>query len=179
MFSTYKPRLLFTIYELPNPLGTIKSIHISQDENQLKKARKIWSRTYDFGFISSEDFHRRMLNRNKCLILDIRTTEEFTNQEKKLAYRNRGHIQNAINIPMSDLTSRLGEIDKYKNKEVLTYTFSGNPESYASAKILSDNGFKEVKVMKGGLWNLRWRAANIKGESDMSKWVVDVPIENQ
>lgn len=151
---------------------------ISRDENELKKMESVWEHPKDYGFLSSLDFHNQMLRKKSCLILDIRTKEEFTNQEKNLTYKNKGHIAGAVNIPLAELPQRIHEIESSKNKEIIVYAFSGNPEAFEAAKLLAEKGFTNVKVLTGGLWDLRWRAANIKGLKSMMQWVVDVPEEN-
>lgn len=149
---------------------------ISEKESAEKD--KIWAHPKEFGFITSEEFDNTMSNNPPALLLDIRTKDEFANQEKTKTYLNRGHIQNAMNIPMAELNSKLNEIVAYKKKNIVVYGFSNNPEVFEAAKLLADNGFGKVKVLTGGLWNIRWKAANIKGLAHLMKWVVDVPSDN-
>jgi len=40
-------------------------------------------------------------------------------------------------------------------------------------------GYKNVNVIVGGLFNFRWRAANLKGSAHLKDWVVNVPPDNQ
>jgi rhodanese-related sulfurtransferase len=54
------------------------------------------------------------------------------------------------------LEIRLTELEKYKDREIVVYGFSGGTEAFASAKLLADNGFKKVKVLSSGLSDLRW-----------------------
>lgn len=151
---------------------------VSENKKDFPQKEKLWVHPKEYGFISSEEFSERASADADLLVLDIRTTEEFTNQEKKFTYRNRGHIQNAVNIPVSVLSARTGEISSFKNKEVIVYGFANDPEAFAAAKLLADTGFSKVKVLIGGLWNIRWKAANLKGLSHLMKWVVDVPADN-
>lgn len=37
---------------------------------------------------------------------------------------------------------------------------------------------KSVALLAGGVFNLRWKAANIKGRSALKDWVIDIPSEN-
>lgn len=139
---------------------------------------KVWEQSNAFGFISSMEFDTRMRKSSAPCIIDIRTSDAFNNQDKVMAYHNRGHIQNAINIPEEELSSRMSEVEKYKSSDVIVYAFSSAPEAFSAAKYLANQGFKSVKVLTGGLWGLRWKAANIKGLSRMMIWVVDVPEDN-
>ena len=43
---------------------------------------------------------------------------------------------------------------------------------------LAENGFTNVNVLAGGIFNLRWRAANIKGKAALKDWVVNIPADN-
>jgi rhodanese-related sulfurtransferase len=81
-------------------------------------------------------------------------------------------------MPYSEFNSRLGEILKDRDKEIILYVFSGGTDVFAAANTLKDNGFTKVSVLMGGIFNLRWTAANRKGASDIKKWVVDVPEAN-
>jgi hypothetical protein len=58
------------------------------------------------------------------------------------------------------------------------YGFGTNPDTFKAAKLLAEKGFNNVSLLLGGVTNLRWRAANIKGKSQLDKWVVNVPQEN-
>ncbi len=151
---------------------------ISENEKDLKERQGIWEGGPDYVLLSSLDFHRIMQGGNKALLLDIRSKLDFDNQNKEQAYRNRGHIKDAVNIPENELKSRIAELEKYKKKEIIIYAFSGNPEAFTAAKTLVNSGFRHIKVLTGGLFDLRWRAANISGMKDMMNWVVDVPAEN-
>ena len=76
------------------------------------------------------------------VILDVRTQEEH----------NEGHIENAVLIPVSELESRLDELDS--EKDTLVYCRSGGRSATAS-QILVDNGFSSVYNMLGGI--TAWR----------------------
>lgn len=151
---------------------------ISEDAAILGERKSIWEGGPDYGLLSSLDFHRMMQKGHEALILDIRTNIDFTNQNKEQPYRNRGHIKGAVNIPGNELKSRIAELEKFKKKEIIVYAFSGNPEAFTAAETLVTNGFKQVKVLTGGLFDLRWRGANISGMKEMMNWVIDVPTEN-
>ncbi|MDZ4709068.1 MAG: rhodanese-like domain-containing protein [Saprospiraceae bacterium] len=151
---------------------------ISESENDLRIRESIWENRPDYGLLSSLDFHRKMQEGNKVLILDIRSNTDFTNQNKEQPFRNRGHIKEAVNIPENELKARISELMKYRKKNIVVYAFSGNLEAFAAAERLVSHGFKKVKVLSSGMYDLRWRAANIYGMKDLMNWVVDVPVEN-
>ncbi len=79
-------------------------------------------------------------------ILDVRTPEEFTGE--------LSHLEPAINIPVTDLSKRLDELEGYKSKEIITVCKSGG-RAHTAAQILMQAGFPYVHVMMGGMlaWN--------------------------
>ena len=83
-----------------------------------------------------------------------------------------------MNIPSDQLSNRITEISGYKNKDVFIYSFGSSPEVFAAANLLQQQGFQKIKVVIGGLFNLRWTAANTKGNAWLRSFVTDVPEEN-
>ena len=75
-------------------------------------------------------------NEEKYLILDVRTEEEY----------ERGHVKNAIHIPLDDLRKRLNELDK--SKKYLIYCRTGL-RSYLACRILMQNGFDVYNITGG------------------------------
>lgn len=110
--------------------------------------------------------------------IDVRSNEEFNNNHKD-SYRNIGALRNAVNIPFSDLSDFSEQLQTYKKMQILIYDFSGGNDAYAAAQMLAANGFKNVNVLAGGLFNLRWTSANVKGQKNLSKLVTGVPEVNQ
>jgi rhodanese-related sulfurtransferase len=110
----------------------------------------------------------------ELVLLDLRSADEFNNKSKD-AWRNIGNLRNAKNIPYATLKETLDGLAGMKSKPIVIYTFSGQPEAYDAAKKLAENGFTQVKVLEGGIFNLRWTAANIKNQGKLAEWVVNVP----
>lgn len=75
-------------------------------------------------------------------LLDVRQPKEYEAE----------HLPGALLIPLSDLSARMGELDK--EKTVIAYCAVGG-RSRAAAQLLSGNDFKEVFNMSGGIkaWN--------------------------
>ncbi len=65
--------------------------------------------------VTAEELDEMLKKKTDLFVLDVRNKEEFTNQVKKDTWKNRGHIQNAVNIPASELESRWSEISDKKN----------------------------------------------------------------
>ena len=70
------------------------------------------------------------------LLVDVRTPEEFASS----------HIQNAVNIPVETLQTRLDEVPG--GIPVVVYCRSGN-RSASAAQILVENGFQQVYDLGG------------------------------
>jgi rhodanese-related sulfurtransferase len=79
-------------------------------------------------------------------LIDVRTPDEFS----------AGHLANAKSIPLQDIGSRLGEIDK--SKPVLLYCRSGH-RSGKALEILVGKGFTDARHMAGGI--VAWQAAGL------------------
>lgn len=69
-------------------------------------------------------------------VIDVREPAEF----------REGHVPGATNIPMGQLTARMGEIDP--NRPVHVVCASGNRSS-AMADVLTANGFDAMDVAGG------------------------------
>ncbi len=74
------------------------------------------------------------------LILDVRTPMEY----------DQGHIEGSILIPVQVIQSEYTKIADHKDKPVLIYCATGN-RSTVTAKILIDNGFKNIYNMRYGI----------------------------
>jgi rhodanese-related sulfurtransferase len=96
--------------------------------------------------ISVKDFEKGITK--EVQVLDVRTSGEY----------NRGHIKNALQANWNDqaeFTKRVAHVDK--NKPVYLYCQAGG-RSAAAAAWLSENGFKEVYDLSGGM--LAWQKEN-------------------
>lgn len=89
-----------------------------------------------------------VINRSNALVLDVRDDAEFAG----------GHIAEAINIPLSELSERLSELKKYTNKPILVNCQGGMRSSKACA-ILHKAGFTQLHNLEGGL--SAWVAAKL------------------
>jgi rhodanese-related sulfurtransferase len=80
--------------------------------------------------------------KSNSILVDVREPHEFKS----------GYISGALNIPLSQLSKRAGEIPK--DKEVLLYCRSGM-RSKQAARIIKKQGISNVSHLKGGIlaWN--------------------------
>ena len=74
---------------------------------------------------------------------------------------------------------KLSLLPKSKDAAIVMYSFGNQNEVFESALLLSKMGYKNVNILRGGIWNLRWSAYNLKGKSYLKDWVINVPEENQ
>lgn len=130
-----------------------------------------------FSIISAVDFGA-ISHKENITLLDVRTTDEFNNLHKD-SWRNIGKLKNAINIPSAEIEKSLAKIPADKNKPIMVYSFGSGDESFSVAKYLSGNGFTKVTVLYGGVFNLRWTAANINGQAYLKDFVTNIPDINK
>jgi rhodanese-related sulfurtransferase len=72
----------------------------------------------------------------RLVLVDVRTPQEYAG----------GHISGAVNIPVDDLRSRLGELPH--DREVAVYCQMGQ-RGYLAVRILAQAGFKVVNLGGG------------------------------
>lgn len=98
----------------------------------------------------------RILNDEEALVLDVRLEKEYL----------ASHIKGARHIPVGALSSRVSEINKYRDKPVLVTCQTGNRSTHAS-QILKKQGFDQVINLSGGL--NAWAQANMPVTSGKEK----------
>jgi len=125
------------------------------------------------GTLNFRDYYRKA---SDFIAVDLRSEEEFTGTHKD-SFRNIGHLKNAINIPAAKLAENIGKLEAYRSRDVLLYSFGGSRDVFEAAKLLHSKGFKPV-VLNGGLFNIRWTAANVQGYRDLAELVINIPAEN-
>ena len=136
-----------------------------------------WKSQIKYQPITAEGFDKLMRSKKEVFVVDIRTKDEFGNLSKD-TWRNIGNLKNALNIPFTDLRDQLSSLTIPKTTPVVVYSFSGSNDIYEAARLFYDAGYKNVNVLLGGLFNLRWKAANLKGRSQLKEWAINIPEEN-
>ena len=74
------------------------------------------------------------------VILDVRPLNDYT----------YGHLHNAISIPFSELTTRIGELQEYENHEIIVYCRTGLTSQMA-CELLAELGFTNLFNVLGGI----------------------------
>ena len=100
-----------------------------------------------FQFVQPNDA-TRLINREDAVVLDIRDTPDF----------EKGHILNAVHIPVKSLEEKLKKIEKYKEKPVIVSCRTGQ-QSHNACSLLAKKGFQKLYNLKGGV--LAWQSANL------------------
>lgn len=80
------------------------------------------------------------LNTGSPIIVDVREEGEF----------NKGHIADAIHIPLASIDKQIKKIDLYKKDEVIVVCQSGARSAPACSN-LHKLGFEDVFLMTGGM----------------------------
>lgn len=81
-----------------------------------------------------------IIKNNKGVILvDVRSTQEY----------NEGHLNGAINIPLSELRTKANALLKYNDLIIVYCQMGGRSEK--AVKILNKIGYSQVYNLEGGL----------------------------
>ena len=94
----------------------------------------------------------RLINHEDAVLLDVRETNELAT----------GKLPNAIHIPLSQLTDRVGELAKLTSRPVVIYCARGT-RSRGAAAALAKAGFAGIYQLHGGL--KAWKDAGLPLES--------------
>ncbi|MFZ0470677.1 MAG: VTT domain-containing protein [Thiogranum sp.] len=78
----------------------------------------------------------------QLLVLDVSSAADFCGE--------RGHIPQAVNIPLEALASRIAEISDYQERMVVTVCRTDR-RSTKAVQLLTRNGFADVRVVRLGM----------------------------
>lgn len=125
---------------------------MSETEEVFTIIRRYWKillkwllRIHDYPEITVDELYERVKSDQPPLLIDIRNFEDY-NGTRDSKY---GHIPDALSIPMLELESSLGDLEEYKEKEIVTLC-PGGGLSLAAVDVMREAGFKDVKSLKGG-----------------------------
>lgn len=136
-----------------------------------------WTRNIDYDILPAENLNKMIASKKEFALIDVRTKEEFTNASKNY-WQNIGQVKGATNIPYGELKTSTS-LPASKETPIIVYGFNSQPEIFDAAKWLKDQGYKNVSVLQGGIWNLRWASHNLKGKESLNSLVINVPAENE
>lgn len=87
-----------------------------------------------------------MIEKNQFgLVIDLREKEHY----------EKGHLKNAINIPINCITDNMDFLEKYKDNKILLYCGIGS-QSKSVAKVLAINGYEEIYSLANGIKNYKY-----------------------
>lgn len=89
-----------------------------------------------------------MINHQDAVIVDVRPAADY----------HKGHIINAINIPINGFNNQINTLNKHKEKPVIVSCRSGS-QSHSACQQLRKEGFEQVYNLRGGI--LAWQSANL------------------
>jgi len=94
-----------------------------------------------------------LVNHAHALVLDVREDAEFA----------QGHIADARHIPLGQLASRIGELEKWKDKAIVV-NCQGGVRSAKACAVLRRHGFAQVNNLSGGI--AAWQNAKLPVTKD-------------
>ena len=89
-----------------------------------------------------------MMNHQDAVVLDVRPAADYA----------KGHIINAINLPMNGFKNQMATLTKYKDKPIIVSCRSGSQSSMACTQ-LRKAGFENVYNLRGGI--MAWESASL------------------
>jgi uncharacterized membrane protein YdjX (TVP38/TMEM64 family)/rhodanese-related sulfurtransferase len=95
-------------------------------------------------FIESNELREQLAHTPHTIVIDVRTPEEFTGP--------LGHIPGARNIPLGELRRAVQVQEEMKTTPIVLVCKTGQRSS-TGAEILSEAGFRQVSVLRGGMEN--------------------------
>ena len=121
-------------YSVMQPLAPVQP----QTMTSSTMAPQSVSQQVSYQIISASEARAMIQSSPNLLVVDVRTPEEFA----------QGHLQGAINIPLSNLPTQISSLDR--NRPILVYCQTGHRSAQAAA-LLMNSGFTQVYDMDGGL----------------------------
>ena len=101
--------------------------------------------------ISAEDLNQLISDRpDDVILIDVRTIMEWKS----------GHIKNARHIPILNFTQEIENLNLEKDKIMVPICLSAH-RSIPAVRMLNENGYTNVKQLKGGMlaWNKLYKSA--------------------
>jgi rhodanese-related sulfurtransferase len=96
----------------------------------------------NISWIEPPDLADRLEREPWPLVIDVRGPDEFAGE--------LGHLAGARNIPLSELPQQLGNLDRFKERQVVLVCRTQMRSANAAA-LLQEAGFRDVAVLRGGM----------------------------
>ena len=121
--------------------GAFAALLVAVFINEFKHASQNFSKLTPAGAI-------QLLNNDDVVLLDVREPAETAS----------GKIAKSIQIPVTSVAQRIGELEKHKDKHVIVYCRTGQRSGLACRE-LNKAGFDKVYSLSGGI--LAWQEAHL------------------
>ncbi|GAA4735468.1 rhodanese-like domain-containing protein [Flavisolibacter ginsenosidimutans] len=144
--------------------------------NATEKPSVKWTSFSKVTLLSPDEFSKWTDGNKSFTLIDVRPKDQFNNGSKSY-WQNIGQIKNAVNVPVSEFPAPASLPDK--STPVVVYGFNSENEIFGTAQWFKSQGYRNVYVLQGGIWNLRWASHNLKNKSRLNNLVVNVPAENE
>ncbi len=115
---------------------------------------------YDFIDTALQKFNKispmnvvNLMNNSDIVVVDIREAHEYA----------KGHIENAINLPIGKLDEKLGEVEKFKQTPLVVTCQTGT-RSVTACKKFTKQGFEKIFLLTGGYQS--WEENNLPVKKD-------------
>lgn len=89
-----------------------------------------------------------MINHQDAVVVDVRPAADF----------HKGHIINAISIPINGFKNQINSLNKHKQQPIIVSCRSGS-QSQTACQQLRKAGFEQAFNLRGGI--LAWQSANL------------------
>jgi len=109
--------------------------------------RRIWL-VKTIKHYTPKEASEKLSNSRSVLLLDVRTLKE----------RKEQSIKKSVHIPLAEINSRVNELNKFRNHEIICYCKAGI-RSLSAASKLKKNGFNTASL-KGGI--VQWSTEVLK-----------------
>jgi rhodanese-related sulfurtransferase len=90
----------------------------------------------------------QLQNRESAVVVDICESDVL----------KKGHIEQAINLPLSQIKDKIAKLNKYKSKPIIISCQTGSQAGKA-ASILRSNEFSQLYILEGGM--AAWKKENL------------------
>jgi 3-mercaptopyruvate sulfurtransferase SseA len=127
--------------------------------------KELYETSNKFQLLSPTETGRLLASGKPLFILDVRSDSAFRGISRDPVVNAQGMIRGSVNIPLSTLQSSLSQVPK--GKPVLVVSDFGRDGSLA-AKMLTDNGFDDVRVLFNGL--NEWISASSNAVPERSRF---------
>lgn len=132
---------------------------------------RIWKSDAPYSTIGLDQLDSSTILAGTTVVIDIRPTDEY-NGTAKAGWANLGRFRIARHVPAAELKDRMGPLGIAKETPVVLVGRTMEEDLFTAARMLTDMGYTQVKILSSGIWGIRWEAHNLPGQANWDAWVV-------